>query len=283
MQAPKAAQKAFERAGDELRQNKPDHAEKHLQAAVAVFPKFAEAWYALGLIHEQRRRVDDARSMFSRAIDADDKFVSPYVELARLAGVERKWQEVVDLTNRALALNPLDIPEGFYFNALANFNLLAWKLPSRARAGSAPGHAAQVPEFVPAAGGDPPTAAGSRRGSGAATRLPGARTIGSIGGEGPRPPRGTGEHHGTIGSQGTRAERVRDSHQFPACRSEGAPQRSVDTCRSCSRYRVPPDADRLCPMSVVSPNSHSVNRAYPAVESHAWESGPRSPTRESLA
>jgi len=124
LKAPKAAKKAYERAEKELRQDNPDRAEKHLQEAVAAFPRFAEAWYALGLIHEQRRRVEDARGMFVRAIEADDKFVSPYVELARLAGAERKWQEVADLTDRALALNPLDIPEGLYFNALANYNLL---------------------------------------------------------------------------------------------------------------------------------------------------------------
>jgi tetratricopeptide (TPR) repeat protein len=123
LQAPKAAKKEFEQAEKELRQNRIDQAEKRLQAAVAGFPRFAEAWFALGLIHEQHHRVDDARSMFGRALEADGKFVSPYVELARLAGVERKWQEVVDLTDRALALNPLDIPEALYFNALANFNL----------------------------------------------------------------------------------------------------------------------------------------------------------------
>ena len=47
----------------------------------------------------------------------------PYVELARLAALEKKWEEVASLTDRALALNPLDIPDGFLLNSLAYYNL----------------------------------------------------------------------------------------------------------------------------------------------------------------
>jgi hypothetical protein len=123
LRAPKAAKKEYERAEREIRQDRVEQAEKHLRAAVAAFHDYAEAWFALGLIYERRLRVDEAHRMFNRALEADEKFVSPYIELARLAGVERKWQEVADLTDRVLTLNPLDIPEGFYFSALANFNL----------------------------------------------------------------------------------------------------------------------------------------------------------------
>ena len=123
LQAPKEARRAFERAEKELREGRAEKGEKYLKTAVALFPRFAEAWFDLGLIYEQQRRVGDARDMFSRALEADGKFVSPYVELARLAGTERKWEEVVDLTDRALALNSLDIPEAYYFNALANYSL----------------------------------------------------------------------------------------------------------------------------------------------------------------
>ena len=77
----------------------------------------------LGRFSKEMCRIDDARNAFSKAIDADNNFVPPFIELARLAAQERSWQEIVDLTDHAMKLDPLDFPAGFYLNALANYNL----------------------------------------------------------------------------------------------------------------------------------------------------------------
>jgi len=123
MQAPKDAKKAMARAEEAVQKQKFDEAEKNLAAAVAAFPRYATAWFALGRLYRQKNRSEDARQAFSKALEADGNYVNPYIELARLSAVERKWQEVADLTDRALALDPLDFPEGFYLNALANYSL----------------------------------------------------------------------------------------------------------------------------------------------------------------
>ncbi len=119
MMAPKEAKKSVERADKAMKKNNPAEAEKHLRAAVESCPKYASAWFKLGLVYEQQRQVEGARDAFMKAIAADEKFVNPYFRLARLAGIERKWQEVADITDKALALDPLDFPEGYFFNALA--------------------------------------------------------------------------------------------------------------------------------------------------------------------
>jgi hypothetical protein len=123
MQASKEAKKAFERGDKALRKQQFEDAIKDLQVAVQIYSKYAAAWLGLGQAYQQQRRFDDSRSAFSKALEADSNYVNPYIELARLASQEQKWQEVVDLTDRALALDPLDFPDGFVLNSLANFYL----------------------------------------------------------------------------------------------------------------------------------------------------------------
>jgi tetratricopeptide (TPR) repeat protein len=56
-------------------------------------------------------------------LETDKNYVNPYVELARIAAVESKWQEAADLTDHALELDPVDFPDGYYLNMLADYNL----------------------------------------------------------------------------------------------------------------------------------------------------------------
>ncbi len=121
MRAPKEAKKSLERANKALEKKNLPEAERNLKTAVEAFPDYASAWYKLGLVYQQQKRNQDARDAFNKAIAADSKFVNPYFQLARIAGIEQKWQEVADITDRALALDPLDFPEGYYFNSLAYY------------------------------------------------------------------------------------------------------------------------------------------------------------------
>ncbi len=128
LSAPKDAKKALARAAKAAQKGKTEEAEKNLESALTIYPKYADAWFQLGLIYEQAHRVADARNAFSKALESDGKFVRPYIELARLAATEQKWQETLDLSGQALALDPLDFPDGFYLNALANYYLKNWDL-----------------------------------------------------------------------------------------------------------------------------------------------------------
>ncbi len=123
MQAPKDARKAFERANKDIRKKNLAGAEKNLTAAVASYPNYAAAWFTLGKVYQGQKRVEDARKAYTKAVAADNKYVSPYIQLAQLAGMEQNWQEVAQITDHALTLDPLDFPEGYLFNSMAYYNL----------------------------------------------------------------------------------------------------------------------------------------------------------------
>lgn len=121
--APKDAKKAFEKGQNLERQQKWGDADKEFHKAVDIYPKYAVAWYQLGLVQEQEKNPEAARKSYMQALAADGKFVSPYQALAVLAAQEQKWQDVVDDTDHLLRLNPVDFPQAWLFNALGNYYL----------------------------------------------------------------------------------------------------------------------------------------------------------------
>jgi len=122
-QAPKEARKALAHAEKALQKQRLQEAERDLQTAVEIYPRYAAAWFELGRIHQRLQRLEKAREAHGKALEADRNYVNPYVELARIAMMEEKWLEVADTTDRALTLDPLDFPEAFLFNSVANINL----------------------------------------------------------------------------------------------------------------------------------------------------------------
>ncbi len=123
LQAPKEARKALERAKKSIERKNPGRARQELKTAIQTYPKYADAWFALGEICEREGNANDARDAYQSAVAADAICVKPYVALARLAGVERRWKEVAELTDRALSLDPMDFPEAYYLNSIANLSL----------------------------------------------------------------------------------------------------------------------------------------------------------------
>jgi tetratricopeptide (TPR) repeat protein len=123
LRAPKEAKKSFERAQSALQKNDIAEAHSYLDEAVKAYPDYASAWLMMGDVLEREERFQMAADAYQKAISIEAKFVPPYLKLARLAGREKKWQEVVNLTDRALQLNPLDFPDGYSLSAIANYNL----------------------------------------------------------------------------------------------------------------------------------------------------------------
>lgn len=120
--APEKAMKSLEKAREDMIERDPDHAERELQKAVNAYPDFAEAWLQLGKLQETSD-VREARNSFSKAIQADPKFVLPYEQLAVLASQAGNWQEVLQDTNHVTELYPGGTPQTWYLNALANYQL----------------------------------------------------------------------------------------------------------------------------------------------------------------
>jgi tetratricopeptide (TPR) repeat protein len=120
--APKDAKKAYDRGMEALKKQKMEEARKDFAKAVELYPKFAAAWNELGRL-QVTDNPDAARKSFGAAVEADPKFTGPYMQLAVMALHEKNWQEVAELTDRVVKLDPFQYPNAFFYNAVANFNL----------------------------------------------------------------------------------------------------------------------------------------------------------------
>ena len=121
--APKDARKAYDKALIDEQKGKWADAQRELQKAVDLYPKYAAAWFHLGFTKQAQNNVDGARLSYAKALEADSRYVNPYQELAILAAQSQKWPEVVENTDRLLSLNPIDFPDAWMYNALANLQL----------------------------------------------------------------------------------------------------------------------------------------------------------------
>jgi tetratricopeptide (TPR) repeat protein len=146
--APKDAKKAFDKALMHEQKSKWPEAERELQTAVDLYPKYAAAWFHLGLSKQQQNNVIGARLSYAKALEADPRYVSPYQQLALLAAREQKWPEVIEQTDRLLKLNPIDFPGAWMYNALAEFQLQRFDVAEKsAREGLSKDPAHQYPKL----------------------------------------------------------------------------------------------------------------------------------------
>jgi hypothetical protein len=123
LNAPKEAQKAFQKGRDAQKKQKAEEAEKNFRKAVEEYPKYAAAWYELGRVQLATNQPGEAEKSFQQSIAADSKLVSPYIELSFMSVKAREWQKTLEITNRAIRLNPVDFPDAYFYNAVANLNL----------------------------------------------------------------------------------------------------------------------------------------------------------------
>jgi len=121
--APKNAKKAYLKGLDQEKKNKLDQAQASFQQAVDGYPKYAEGWFELGRVQAQQGQADAARKSFDESIRADSKFVPPYIQISMMELQAQHWQELADVTDKAMRLDPIGYPQAFFMNAVANYNL----------------------------------------------------------------------------------------------------------------------------------------------------------------
>jgi tetratricopeptide (TPR) repeat protein len=123
LNAPNDARKAFEKGMQASHKNKPEEAIKNLEKAVEVYPKYANAWLELGRANMQLKNTDRALECFKKALEADNKLVEAHTELGLNAVRQKNWQEGAEYLDTALRLDPVDYPQIWFPDAVANFNL----------------------------------------------------------------------------------------------------------------------------------------------------------------
>jgi len=136
--APKDARRAYEKGLNAVRNGKLADARKYFEQAVAIYPKYANAWFQLGTVLQKENQNDTARAAYTHATTIDSKFLPPYLSLASMAYEAEDWTQVLNLTNQLLDLDPLkyakvtgyildldalDYAEAYFYNSAANYKL----------------------------------------------------------------------------------------------------------------------------------------------------------------
>jgi tetratricopeptide (TPR) repeat protein len=95
-----------------------------LQAAVAAEPKFARGWHTLGVALENQQRIAEARDAYQKAIDADPKYLEPYVTSGQLAIQASEWHRAIDLSQALIKYDKKRVyPDAYLHIAIARFHL----------------------------------------------------------------------------------------------------------------------------------------------------------------
>lgn len=123
IQAPKNARKAYDKGDAELSRKQWTGAAKDLEAAVTLYPAYAQAWGDLAEAFVQQGRTQEAHDALDHAMKADPSYLKPYVQLARLDLSESHYQDALGVTGAALKLNPIEFPAIYFYDAVANLNL----------------------------------------------------------------------------------------------------------------------------------------------------------------
>jgi tetratricopeptide (TPR) repeat protein len=123
LSAPKDAQKYLTKARDAVFKRQYAEAEAELNRAVRAYPKYADAWNDLGGVLEAEHRNAEARKAYRESIASDAKYAEPYLNLARLSDTEKNWKDAAEMAASVVKLNPTGYPEGYYYKAVAEYNL----------------------------------------------------------------------------------------------------------------------------------------------------------------
>ena len=121
--APGGARTAYEKGLEHAQRKDWQKAKNEFQKAVEKFPRFAVAWFELGFASMQMGDAAGARQAWEQSIQADDKFIRPYLGLAGLAQHDQRWDELVRLTDHILSLDPTAYPTVWFYQAAANYYL----------------------------------------------------------------------------------------------------------------------------------------------------------------
>ena len=89
-------------------ENHLNEAEAHYRSALADSPSYLEAWVNLGVLEVSRGNVAAAASAFEEGLKIDPNNGTALVDLAALREREHRWDEAIELYQRAARVDPRD-------------------------------------------------------------------------------------------------------------------------------------------------------------------------------
>jgi tetratricopeptide (TPR) repeat protein len=121
--APSKARKDYEKGLSLAKKQSWAEAQQKFQSAVDIYPKYAVAWVELGRMQLRQSHEDDAKRSLQKALAADERFIPVYEELVEIAVSHQQWKDVAEQTDQLLRLNPVNFPQYWFLNAVANYQL----------------------------------------------------------------------------------------------------------------------------------------------------------------
>jgi tetratricopeptide (TPR) repeat protein len=123
LQVPSKAQREHKDGCAALRNSKVVEAEAHLRKAVKQWPKYLAAWVVLGQVLEAQQKTDEAYGACSQPLATDSNYLPAYLCLADISVHSESWNKVLQLSTRALEIDPTNNAVAYAYHAAANFHL----------------------------------------------------------------------------------------------------------------------------------------------------------------
>jgi Flp pilus assembly protein TadD len=108
LEAPNKAVAEYNRATSLMKARRSKEAIKHLQKAIAIYPKFVSAHVGLGLAYLDADDLEQARSEFETAATLDEKFSQSFLNLGLVALSQNDFAAAATHLERAVSLRPKD-------------------------------------------------------------------------------------------------------------------------------------------------------------------------------
>jgi tetratricopeptide (TPR) repeat protein len=123
LSAPPNARKAYDKGIVAMHEQRWDAASGEFTKAVAAYPKFAAAWFELGLLRQNKNDLAGAGEAWQEALKSDAKYVRPYEVLTALSERQQNWVDVEKYSHDWIQLDPEDFPAAYLYNAVASARL----------------------------------------------------------------------------------------------------------------------------------------------------------------
>jgi hypothetical protein len=120
---PGKARSLYQKACGAWKKNNLSEAEQRARDAIEKYPNYSAAWVMLGQSLEGQRKLDEAHDACTQPIKADPTYLPPYLCLAGLLNRQKKWDDLMALSDRFVGLNLVGDLYANYFRGLAQFHL----------------------------------------------------------------------------------------------------------------------------------------------------------------
>jgi tetratricopeptide (TPR) repeat protein len=123
LQVPAKAKKEKEDACAALQNRKITDAESHLRKAVKQSPEYSSAWVTLGQLLEVQQKTNEASAACSQPLATNPNYLPAYLCLADISAHSDDWTKVLQLSTRAIDIDPANDAFAYDYNAAAYLHL----------------------------------------------------------------------------------------------------------------------------------------------------------------